>query len=146
MRRTHFIDRQGGIALLEGLIAILIFSLGILAIVGMQAVAVKQVSDARYRSDAALLANQLIGQMRVSDRTPANLKTAFTTNGSAYNAWLPKVRDALPGAADYPPTVDVVAIGGAQDGTVTIKLRWLVPSEKTATSTPHQYIAVAQIK
>ena len=55
--------------LLEAFIAILIFSMGILAIVGMQASAVKTSADAKYRSEASLLANELIGQMWVSNRT-----------------------------------------------------------------------------
>ena len=49
--------------LLEGLIAIVIFSLGVLAIVGMQASMVRASSDAKYRVDASFLANQKIGQM-----------------------------------------------------------------------------------
>ena len=62
---------QAGSMLLEAFIAILIFSMGILAIVGMQASAVKSSADAKYRSEASLLANELIGQMWVSDRTRA---------------------------------------------------------------------------
>ena len=52
--------------LLEALVAILIFSIGILAMVAMQAVAIKQTGDANYRTRATLLANRLIGQMWVS--------------------------------------------------------------------------------
>src|SRR5258707_11034991 len=55
--------RQGGVMLLEALIAILIFSIGILAVVGMQATAMKAVTDARSRSEAALYANQLLAQI-----------------------------------------------------------------------------------
>ena len=55
--------KQQGSVLLEGLIAILIFSMGILALVGLQAAAIKNSSDAKYRADASYLANQIIGQM-----------------------------------------------------------------------------------
>ena len=54
---------QGGATLLEAIIGILIFSLGILALVGMQALAIKQVNDAKYRADASFYANQIIGEM-----------------------------------------------------------------------------------
>ena len=50
-------SRQRGATLLEALIGILIFSVGILALVGMQALAIKHMSDAKYRSDAAFFAN-----------------------------------------------------------------------------------------
>jgi type IV pilus assembly protein PilV len=55
--------------LLEALIAILIFSLGILSLVALQATSIQLTSDAKYRTDATLLANRLIGQMWVSGGT-----------------------------------------------------------------------------
>jgi type IV pilus assembly protein PilV len=143
------LKQQNGMMLLEGLIAILIFSLGIIALVGMQAMAVKQVSDAKYRTDASLLANQLIGTMWVGDRTPATLKTNFDTGGTAAGLadWLETVQSTLPGvtADDNQPTVNVTSIGGAGDGTVTITLYWLAPSD-AETQAPHKYTTVAQIK
>ncbi len=64
---------QEGVMLLEALIAILIFSLGILAIVGLQATMIKNTSDAKLRSEASYLAQERIGQMWTTD--PANLST-----------------------------------------------------------------------
>ncbi len=63
---------QRGSALLEALFAILIFSIGLLALVALQAVSIKNSIDAKYRSDASYVANQIIAQMWI-DRTPANL-------------------------------------------------------------------------
>lgn len=54
---------QGGVVLLESLIAILIFSLGVLGIVGLQAAMINNTSDAKYRSDASYIAQQKIGEM-----------------------------------------------------------------------------------
>lgn len=148
------LKKQSGMMLLEGLIAILVFSLGILALVGMQAVAVKQVTDAKYRSDASLLASQLLGTMWVSDRLPANLRANFdTTNGTsaALTSWQTAVATALPGVtlpgitpAVNPPTVDVTAIGGVNDGTVTVTIFWLAPGDPSPD--PHSYVTVAQIR
>lgn len=56
---------QTGLVMLEGLIAILIFSMAILGVVGMQAVAIGKGTESQYRADAAFLANQLLGQMWV---------------------------------------------------------------------------------
>ena len=44
--------------LIEALIGILIFSIGILALIGMQAAAIRNTADARYRSEASFLANR----------------------------------------------------------------------------------------
>lgn len=55
--------KQQGVMLLEALISILIFSIGILAIIGLQAASIKMSSDAKYRSDASLLAGQYVSSM-----------------------------------------------------------------------------------
>lgn len=134
------LGQQSGVVLLESLIAILVFSLGILGIVGMQATAVKQVTDARYRAEASLLVDQLLGTMRVSDRSPAALQTAFNTGGAAYNGWLGNVSATLPGTGSYPPAVAVDA-----NGVVTITVSWRAPNEDASVGV-HRYDAVAQIK
>ena len=54
---------QRGVVLLESLIAILIFSLGILALVGLQAAMITNTSDARYRAEANYIAQQHLGVM-----------------------------------------------------------------------------------
>lgn len=131
---------QSGFSLIEGLVAILIFSFGILALVSMQATSIQQSSGAKYRSEASLLANDLIGQMWVSDRTAATLQTNFNTGGASYNAWLANVQATLPTAAASAPTVAVSAAGVA-----TINLFWKAPNEEPA-APAHRYTTVAQIR
>lgn len=79
---THF--KQSGIALLEALISVLLFSIGCLALIGLQAMSLKANADAKYRSDAAYLANQLISQMWVE--TPTELSTYAHYNGGSPSA------------------------------------------------------------
>jgi type IV pilus assembly protein PilV len=52
---------QQGVVLLEALVAILLFSMGVLALVGLQAAMIKNTSDAKYRADASFIAQQRIG-------------------------------------------------------------------------------------
>lgn len=134
---------QAGSIVLEALIAILIFSLGILAVVGMQTTAVKAASDSKYRSEASLLANELIGQMWVTDRVGATMKANFEAGGASYTAWFNNIvnNNILPGVAATPPTVNVDAATGA----VTIVVFWKLPSE-TAAAAAHNFTVVAQIK
>jgi len=54
---------QRGAMLLEALIAIVIFSMGILALVGLQASMLSNTSNAKYRADASYVAQQRVGQM-----------------------------------------------------------------------------------
>lgn len=55
--------KQTGSILLEAMIAILIFSMGVLAIVGLQAAMIKNTADSKYRLDASYIAQQRIGQI-----------------------------------------------------------------------------------
>lgn len=143
---------QRGVMLLEALLSILVFSVGVLAIIGLQAASVKQSSDAKYRSDASLLANELVGEMWVSDRTPATLQTNFATGGASYNEWLKHVTGAapysaiegLPGAADNPPVVVVDTSSTTTPPLVTITINWRAPYEPLTAL--HSYTVIAQIQ
>jgi type IV pilus assembly protein PilV len=138
-----------GSVLLEALFGILIFSMGVLGLVGLQTSAMKQSIEGKYRTDASLLANQLIGQMWVSDRTSATLISNFQTGGTAYNSWLSDVSSTLPGVADGPPTVVITPVAGGSGATVNseavITISWKTPSE-TASTARHVYKIVTQIK
>jgi type IV pilus assembly protein PilV len=68
---------QHGVVLLEALIAILLFSMGVLALVGLQGAMIKNTSDANYRAQASFIAQQRIG-MIWSD--PSNAITYLETN------------------------------------------------------------------
>ena len=57
---------QRGFLIIEALIAILIFSLGILGLIAMGSTAVGAQSDARFRTDAAALADEIAGLMAVT--------------------------------------------------------------------------------
>lgn len=146
MQRPRSLSHQSGVMLVEVLIAILIFSVGLLGIVGMQGMAIQQVTDARFRTDAALLANQLIARMWVSDRSVATLADNFATDKPVYTAWLGDVDEpgtvlaTLPAADQKPPTVDI-----SGDGIATITLFWRAPGE-TDQLKYHQYVAITQVR
>lgn len=61
---------QNGVVLLESLIAILIFSIGILALVGIQAVMTSNTSDAKYRSEANYIAQKRIAEIWADPTNP----------------------------------------------------------------------------
>jgi type IV pilus assembly protein PilV len=152
--------------ILESLIALLIFSLGILGIIGLQAASIKASTEAKYRSEASTLANEIIGRMWVSDRTAATLKAAFESpGGAAYQNWawvgngtssgsqsapgVGSVLASLPGASDNLPTIAITTINPTRVTTppipatsvVTVTVKWKSPGE----TTPHNFTTVAQI-
>ena len=142
-------NKQTGSMLLEGLISILLFSIGILAIVSLQAASIKMVGDAKYRSDASLLADQLIGQMWASDRTTTTLQGNFSSTpaGTLYTNWVNSVNAALPGvsgvAANQPTVVFTTnALTASPSSIATITIYWNSPNEPTKA---HKHVVVAEI-
>lgn len=78
MHKTfHVNSAQQGVVLIEAMISILIFSMGVLAIVGLQAAMIKNTTDAKYRTDASYIAQQRIALMW-SD--PGNLVNYLESN------------------------------------------------------------------
>ena len=146
--------QQSGIVLIEALVSILIFSVGVLAIIGLLTASVISLRDSNNRSAAGSVANQIIGQMWADDHSQLQAKYNSPA-GVQYSNWIASSAvQALPAAATYPPTVFVSASGVA-----TVKIYWKPPNAPTtacviptdpAANTPasqpcHTYIAVAQI-
>lgn len=144
---------QQGVMLLEALIGILIFTIGILGLIGLQAVSINAVSEAKYRADAAFLANQILSQMWADN--PANLTSYenksggsgcnFTGNASTNAAvinWLGAsnkegtVLYALPGSNDGTQQIKVGA-----GNTVTVTLCWRTPTANSY----HSLVIASQI-
>lgn len=55
--------QQKGAVLLEAMIAIVIFSFGVLALAGLQGAMMKNTADATYRAQAAYIVQQAYGEM-----------------------------------------------------------------------------------
>jgi type IV pilus assembly protein PilV len=66
---------QQGVVLLESLIAIVIFSMGILALIGLQAAMVSNTAASKFRADASYIAQQKLGQLWAD---PANVAASTT--------------------------------------------------------------------
>lgn len=77
MARSNPAKPQQGVVLLETLVAILIFSVGVLGIVGLQAAMVKNVAESKFRSEASYIAQARIGQIWAD---PENVATYLETD------------------------------------------------------------------
>lgn len=143
---------QRGMMLLEALIAILIFSIGILAIVGLQVNSIKLANDSKYRSDANLLASQLIGEMWVAHSSPT-FAADFSTGGANYLAWASKVAATIPiptgtsapSVTIAPSTVPIPSASSVSSSIVAIDIYWSVPGESGNGAGAHRYNTNTQI-
>jgi type IV pilus assembly protein PilV len=134
---------QQGVMLLEALIGILIFSLGILALVAMQSVSVSNVSNAKYRVEAAFAAEEIMNRMWVDSGVQLGNVMSYRYPGgnSPYlMAWLGRLQatdnTGLPGSSTYPPTIEifptVITVQAAplvqqQVREVRVTIRWKAP-------------------
>jgi len=154
--------KLSGFMMLEVLVALLVFALGVLGLVGLQATAVKQSGEAKYRSDAALLANELIGNAWASNRSFATLQNNFASAnaGAQYQAWLARVSQTLPGVAANPPTVafqQIAPLPSAIDRPagsgpiliptvrMTVTVRWAAPGENLG-GQPHNVLMITELR
>ena len=75
---------QRGVFLLEALIAIVIFAIGILAMISMQAVSIAAQNDSQYRAEAEHLIDQLTSQIRIGVAHDAATGSVVDTSFAAY--------------------------------------------------------------
>jgi len=138
---------QAGFALIEVLISVLLFAIGILGIVGLQATMTQTQTESKVRADAANLIDELATVMwgeLGNQNTTANL-VGFTTGGcsgnAACNAWLTKMGKTLPGG-----TLTDLSFNNAVDtwdvnhGKVTVTLSWALPN-----GSGHQYVSTFNV-
>jgi type IV pilus assembly protein PilV len=128
---------QRGSVLIEVLVAILIFSFGVLGLVGLQGAMVRNETDAKFRTDAAFLVNEFVGLVG-SDQ--ANYASYATTPASvcAYAKcadWVRKVGAGLPSGK-----ATVAYTPGTSGGAYTITVAWTMPD-----GTRHQYVATTSV-
>lgn len=145
-----FKSSQKGVMLLEALIGILIFSIGILAMVGIQAAAFSASADAKNRADAAAFASEIISQiwMGVDRTSDASIITSLNnfqlntggsdcefTGGQADNTntvvtqWVSAVTDSGTGLLGATAGMQQIAVSAADLNRVTVTVCWQTPQD-----------------
>lgn len=148
---------QSGATLLEALVAIFIFSIGILALVALQAAAIKESIDAKYRSDASYLANQIIAQMwvdraHISEYQHYSSGSSCAFSGSASSNtnvtnWVTEASRLLPGISNNKLQI-AITTPIANTYQVKVTVCWEINRESTSQtreSAVHNFTATAHI-
>ena len=105
--------RQAGMSLIEVLTSLLIFSLGILGLVGLQTQAVQFSANAEDTNRAALLANEIVAKMWTQQ--------SMTLTTVDYEHWQQRVADHDLGLPNGTGPVQV------KDGVAEITITWRPP-------------------
>lgn len=132
-------QRQGGSFILEALVSLLIFMLGLIALLGVASLAINQTGQSKYRNDASYLASELIGEMWINSGTPA----AFVASTN-YSDWQSRVAATLPSGAV------TATVTGSQ---IALDISWVdkkvynkaVDAAHQDADAIHHYLTTAQI-
>ncbi len=134
MKRTMKLatyKQQSGSFLIEALVSILLFMIGLIALLGVSAQAVNQVSQSKYRNDASYLASELIGEIWV---TPGAAPAVAYIGSAGYADWQARVAQMLPSGA-----ASAVLTGSTQ---VSLDISWADIKDPGVT---HHYQTTAEI-
>jgi type IV pilus assembly protein PilV len=113
--------QQHGVVLLEAMVAILIFSVGILGVIGLQAAMIKNTAQASYRATANFIAQEMVGDMWAD---PTNIANHYVR-----------------ACADMLPNGNCTAAAGAGTaGRVVVTITWQPPGDVL-----HNYVLLATI-
>ena len=114
--------RSAGFTLIEVLVSILVFSFGLLGLVGMQARMLQAATQNADRARASLLANEIVSIMWAR-------QTTAVTSLTDYASWQARVASAagtgLPGGKGVVSTPDA-------NKQVTVTITWRPPSMATS--------------
>jgi type IV pilus assembly protein PilV len=112
-------------SLIEVLIGILIFTFGVLGLVGLQASMTRAQTSGKVRADASALAAEVIGAMWADASNLAKYNGAGCAGYAPCADWQAKVAQAMPaGEGD-------IQVAGTS---VRVKITWTIPGEGQ-----HQY-------
>jgi type IV pilus assembly protein PilV len=134
---THPRARLRGVSLIEVLVAILIFSFGIIGLMGLQARALLFSTSAEDTSRAALLANELASSMVIN----GTVNTGALVPAGTYTNWASRV--ATPASGGLPSGVPSIAASG---NSATITIQWQPQSSAGASfNRTNQYVTTVTL-
>lgn len=117
---------QAGFMMLEVLVSVLIFSFGVLGLVGLQASMSRAQTAAKDRADAAALASELIGLMWADTRSNlASYDGAGCAGYARCKDWTSKVAATFPNSNTN--VTSVLVAGETTVYNVSVTITWTPP-------------------
>ena len=128
--------RMSGVVLIEVMVALLIFMLGVLGMVGLLVSMTRATTDSKVRADAAYLASEMVGRLWSDTANLASYDGSNCASTGLCKEWQSKVAARLPkGVGSVGVTVDA-----AGDAAATIVITWIGPDQQTHTYTTNTNI------
>ncbi len=144
---------QTGVSMIEVLVSIIVLSIGLLGMAGLQTIGLRSNQSASFRSTASMMAYSILDSMRAnrisageggynhspSEDTSSEIKTEVETKVEAESkgdveVWLEELKSRLP---DGIGTIDVDA-----DNKVTITIQW---DDSRGAAAPQQFVMTTRL-
>lgn len=123
IKRANSAKRQHGSVLIESMVALVIFSMGVLALVGLQSAMMKHSGDNRYRAQAQLIAQTHIANMMAYGGDSANYIAQVNTS---------TIQTQLPNGT--------LTFSALTNSMVTVTVGWQVPGGNRHQVTASSYL------
>jgi hypothetical protein len=120
--------KNKGESLISSMLSLLVFSAGIMSLLGLLSNTLIETASVEYRSKASSIASNTLVNMMIGDKSLDKLKTHYANpNGEQYKEFLRRVQANLPGTLEEKnyPTISV-----GEKGVVEIKIKWKSPSDQ----------------
>ena len=120
--------KNKGESLISSMLSMLVFSAGIMSLLGFLTNTLIETASVEYRSKASAIASNTLVNMLIGDKSLDKLKTHYAApNGAQYKEFLRRVQANLPGTLEEKnyPTISV-----GEKGMVDIKIKWKSPSDQ----------------
>lgn len=128
--------RQGGVALVEVLVSVLLLAVGILGVIGLQGMLVQAATDNRNRATATLLAGEVISGLWVN--TASSDFSALSGPLSSDNPSAARIMSSLPNGT--------ATVTGDAGGTVTVAITWQMPNATTPSTVTQTAVVMNENK
>jgi type IV pilus assembly protein PilV len=146
--------------LIEALIGILIFSMGILALIAMQTAAISAQSDAQYRIEAGNLVDKILYEisLNVDRSTAGNLQTTLlafahqpagsncdfsgaTSANALVTSWVTELTTPPAGLPGATSAMQQIVVDTASFNKVTVTVCWKAPNDAVA----HKHTVISYV-
>jgi type IV pilus assembly protein PilV len=138
------IKQRGGI-MVEVLVSMVLFGTGVVGLLGFLGTSATLSADSRYRTEAAVLADELFGEMVAANIS--TLSTNYDASSPRFAAWKDRVAGLLPNGnanINFTPGERMDGEGNLTGNSfVTLTITWKAPSDTqtdTASGGGHKYV------